>query len=98
MTAVKVRTADLALALAGGVLAAVIGWRPGILPAWFAVVPIGLLILQNLVLLPFQVLIAREGWLATRYGRQIQALLAGVIARLEVTPGPRKRDSEEVPG
>lgn len=81
MTAVKVRTADLALALAGGVLAGLAGWRPGIIPAWLAVVPIGLLVAQNLALVPHQILVAHEGWLSARQSRRAEAFLEEVIKK-----------------
>lgn len=75
MTYAKVQTADIALALAGAVLAGLVGWRPGIIPAWGALVPIGVLILGTLVLVPHQILIAHEGWASTRQARQAEELL-----------------------
>lgn len=80
MTYAKVQTPDVALALAPAVLAGLAGWRPGIIPAWVALLPIGVLVLGTLALLPHQVLVAHEGWMSARQGRQGEEFLKDLLA------------------
>lgn len=94
MTSVKVQTADLALALAGGALAVAAAWRPGIVPAWLAFVPIGALVLGTLALIPHQVLVAHEGWASTRQGRKGEEHLQRILEQVDEST-PKSRDSPQ---
>lgn len=95
MTYAKVQTADVALALAGAVLAGLAGWRPGLIPAWLALVPIGVLVMSTLLLVPHQVLIAHEGWMSARQDRRGERLLKEFLAKMEES---KDEPRSEVPG
>jgi hypothetical protein len=85
MTYAKIQTADIALAVAGAALAGLAGWRPGLIPAWFALIPIGVLVVGTLVLVPHQILVAHEGWSSARQARQGEEVLKKFLVKKEAT-------------